>query len=116
MRTILGFLNQNEWILNLNIGNIMQITPLTIHDLYSNQKIDVELARDSILEKITFLAISYFCVSTELRFLVSSKEKLSFDPVYVKAESEFWHGKALEISCGFLPSESPLVTHILSSY
>lgn len=25
MRTILGFLNQNEWILNLNIGNIMQI-------------------------------------------------------------------------------------------
>jgi hypothetical protein len=23
MRTILGFLNQNEWILNLNIGNIM---------------------------------------------------------------------------------------------
>jgi hypothetical protein len=74
------------------------------------------LARDSILEKITFLAISYFCVSTELRFLVSQKEKLSFDPVYVKAESEFWHGKALEVSCGFLPSESPLVTHILSSY
>lgn len=25
MRTVLGFLNQNEWILNLNIGNIMQI-------------------------------------------------------------------------------------------
>jgi len=55
-------------------------------------------------------------VSTELRFLVSSKEKLSIDPVQVKSESEFWHGKALEISCGFLPSESPLVTHILSSY
>ena len=116
MKVLLGYLNQSEWLYLLNIGNIMQITPLTIHDLYSNQKIDVELARDSILEKITFLAISYFCVSTELRFLVSSKEKLSFDPVYVKAESEFWHGKALEISCGFLPSESPLVTHILSSY
>ena len=116
MKVLLGYLNQSEWLYLLNIGNIMQITPLTIHDLYSNQKIDVELSRDSILEKITFLAISYFCVSTELRFLVSSKEKLSFDPVYVKAESEFWHGKALEISCGFLPSESPLVTHILSSY
>lgn len=116
MKVLLGYLNQSEWLYLLNIGNIMQITPLTIHDLYSNQKIDVELSRDSILEKITFLAISYFCVSTELRFLVSSKEKLSFDPMYVKAESEFWHGKALEISCGFLPSESPLVTHILSSY
>lgn len=116
MKVLLGYLNQSEWLYLLNIGNIMQITPLTIHDLYSNSKIDVELSRDSILEKISFLAISYFCVSTELRFLVSSKEKLSIDPVQVKAESEFWHGKALEISCGFLPSESPLVTHILSSY
>ena len=34
----------------------------------------------------------------------------------MKAESEFWHGKALEIACTFLPSESPLVSHILSSY
>jgi hypothetical protein len=25
MRTVLGFLNQNEWVTNLNIGNIMQI-------------------------------------------------------------------------------------------
>ena len=25
MRSVLGFLNQNEWIYNLNIGNIMQI-------------------------------------------------------------------------------------------
>lgn len=28
MRHILGFLNQSEWILSLNIGNIMQITPI----------------------------------------------------------------------------------------
>lgn len=55
-------------------------------------------------------------MSTELRFLVSSKEKLLIDPYQVKAESEFWHGKALDIACSFLPSESPLVTHILSSY
>ena len=32
MRTILGFLNQNEWILNLNIGNIMQIQPVRMRD------------------------------------------------------------------------------------
>lgn len=25
MRSILGFLNQNEWVYNLNIGNIMVI-------------------------------------------------------------------------------------------
>ncbi len=28
MRSVLGFLNQNEWVQNLNIGNIMQISPL----------------------------------------------------------------------------------------
>jgi hypothetical protein len=32
MRTVLGFLNQNEWILNLNIGNIMQIQPVRMRD------------------------------------------------------------------------------------
>ena len=76
MKGLLGYLNQSEWLYLLNIGNIMQITPLTIHDLYSKQEIDIEFARDSILEKISYLAISYFCVSTELRFLVAGKEKL----------------------------------------
>jgi len=30
LRHILGFLNQTEWIQNLNIGNIMQIAPLKL--------------------------------------------------------------------------------------
>jgi len=29
---------------------------------------------------------------------------------------EYWHGKAVEIAISFLPSESPLVSHILMSY
>jgi hypothetical protein len=116
MRVLLGYLNQSEWMYLLNIGNIMQITPLTIHDLISTPGIEIELARDSVIEKISFLAVSYFCVSTELRFLVNLKDNPNVDPVQIKSESEFWHGKALEISCTFLPSESPLVSHILSSY
>lgn len=79
MKGLLGYLNQQEWLYLLNIGNIMQITPLTIHDFYSEQAVDVELCRDSVLEKISYLAISYFCVSTELRFLVSGKEKLKIN-------------------------------------
>ncbi len=31
-------------------------------------------------------------------------------------ESEFWHAKALEIACSFLPSECPLLNHVLLSY
>lgn len=32
MRHILGFLNQSEWIQNLNIGNIMQISVIEAED------------------------------------------------------------------------------------
>lgn len=52
MQALLGYLNQSEWLYLLNIGNIMQITPLTIHDLYSNAEWEVELTRDAILEKV----------------------------------------------------------------
>ena len=35
MKNILGYLNQSEWIYSLNIGNIMQISPLTLQDFMS---------------------------------------------------------------------------------
>lgn len=38
------------------------------------------------------------------------------DPIAKRKESEFFHGKALDIAAGFLPSECPLVNHILMSY
>jgi hypothetical protein len=38
------------------------------------------------------------------------------DPSLRKRESEFWHAKALDVAISFLPSECPLVTHILTSY
>lgn len=34
MRSILGFLNQTEWIYSLNIGNIMQIAPISLQDIH----------------------------------------------------------------------------------
>jgi hypothetical protein len=35
MRIVLGYLNQSELITSLNIGNIMQISPVTLDDLLS---------------------------------------------------------------------------------
>jgi hypothetical protein len=84
--------------------------------MHTTQSIDLEFGREAILEKIAYVAISYFCVSTELRFLMSKEKPLNIDKARVRVESEFWHGKALEIACGYLPSESPLVTHIVQSY
>ena len=115
MRNLLGFLSQSDWIWSLNIGNIMQISPLTMQDIYNTGSIEYEISRELVLEKICFLSVSYFCVSTELRFLVQLKDSET-DLEATRKESEFYHGRALEISCTFLPSECPLVNHILMSY
>lgn len=60
MKAVLGYLNQSEWLYLLNIGNIMQITPMTVHDLYTTTSFEVELTRDSILEKVTLIWISNY--------------------------------------------------------
>lgn len=69
MKNILGYLNQNEWIFSLNIGNIMQVAPLTLQDFLSSNSLHVELTREYVLEKICFLCVGYFCLGTEFRFL-----------------------------------------------
>ena len=70
MKNLLGYLNQSEWIYSLNIGNIMQIAPLTMQDFMSaNGALEIEMTREYVLEKLCFLAVSYFCMGTEFRFL-----------------------------------------------
>jgi hypothetical protein len=69
MKTVLGYLNQSEWLYLLNIGNIMQITPLTVHDMYSSLGFEVELTRDSILEKVSI---------KPLNSVLTNKERLVF--------------------------------------
>jgi hypothetical protein len=44
------------------------------------------------------------------------KEDPTYDVQTKQQESEYWHAKALEISCSFLPSECPLLNHINLSY
>jgi hypothetical protein len=71
MRSVLGFLNQGEWVLQLNIGNIMQLQPVSLkQDMLSQCRNECELSRDAFLEKIALLSVAYFCVSTEMRFIL----------------------------------------------
>lgn len=118
MRSVLGFLNQNEWIFNLNIGNIMQIQPITMKDLLCETNDELELGRDVFLENLSILTVAYFCMSTEMRFLLQSRANFLKPDVKRdrELESEYWHAKALEIACTFLPSECPLLNHVLLSY
>ena len=92
----------------------MQLSPHTVYDIISQNEKELELTRESILDKISLIASAYFCISTEKRFLsqISTADKKSS----VYKESEFWHIKSLEICCKFLPPECPLLSHVYLSY
>lgn len=104
----------------------MHLLPMSLEELNLHIDNSHELSRDAMLEKIILLAVSYFCVGTELRFLSTAKETKPQKNIYgevvnreekiTKADSEKWHAMALESSGTFLPSECPLVSHIIMSY
>jgi hypothetical protein len=51
-------------------------------------------------------------MGTELRFLRQLKIQGFKDSI----ESQFWHGRALEMAIALFPGDSPLVKHIVQSY
>ena len=70
MKNILGYLNQGEWTQTLSIGSIMQLQPFNLRDLLEQGKNELELTRDSFISKVAFVAVAYFCYSTEIRFIL----------------------------------------------
>lgn len=127
VKTILGVKDQDDWIFNLNIGNVMHLLPMSLEELNLHVDNSHELSRDAMLEKIILLSVSYFCVGTELRFLSKQTSKASKqvmdDPdenaeskKYLLEDSEMWHAMALETCGTFLPSECPLVSHMIISF
>jgi len=89
VKTLLGVKRLEDWVLNLNIGNVMHLSPLTLQEMNLHLDNSHELTRDAILEKVILLSISYFCIGTELRFLSTSKQKEQ-KTSYSKDESEKW--------------------------
>ena len=79
-------------------------------------KNELELTRESFILKISHLAVSYFCYSTEIRFILQMKEDPSFETTDKQKESEYWHAKRLQVACSFLPGECPLLNHINMSF
>ena len=66
-----------------------------------------ELCKDAMLEKIVLLSVAYFCIGTEMRFLLSSLPPNQQSDA--KKDSEAWHAKSLHLSSTFLPPDCPLV-------
>ena len=98
----------------------MQISPVKLDELSQIRRNEEALSRESFLEVISFLVVGYFCASTEIRFIIQLKDEIpkfkDFKIDKKTQESEFWHTISLNIACSFLPSDCPLLNHILLSY
>ena len=71
VRNVLGLRHSEDWIFNLNIGNVMHLSLMGVEELNAKLETTHELCKDSMLEKIVLVSASYFCIGTEMRFLVS---------------------------------------------
>jgi len=77
MRSVLGVKTFSDWVYTLSISEMMAIQPLTLEDVKAKPQIRAEFAKDAMLRKAAQLAVAFFCVSTELKFL---RGKQAFNP------------------------------------
>jgi hypothetical protein len=138
-RNILGVRHQDDWIFNLNIGNVMHLATMSIEELVTKLDSTHELNRDAMLEKIVLITVACFCLSTELRFIAMvedhANDPVNHPPVALsviersnagsemtksirmkRKSSELWHIKAVRIGCTFLPPDCPLVQHSVNNF
>jgi hypothetical protein len=62
-----------------------------------------------MLEKVVLTVTSYFCIATELKFIIKECEESGSACEYSKKDCEAYHAKALHLALLFLPYECPLV-------
>ena len=102
-------INKEDWLINLNIGNIMYLSPLNDGDLDLESEPKYELLRDAILEKVIFLSVSHFCIAMEMYQLASDKSNK-------KLNGEFFLKQACNLSDLYLPVSCPITKHYINSY
>jgi len=105
IRNILGVIKNDDWLNLFNIGNIMFLYAMSYDDLDLDSDPKYELLRDAIIEKILMLTVSFFSIANELRFLGNKIDN-----------GLYYHSKAVEISCLYLPSTCPIVKHYVNTY
>ena len=109
-RSLIGLKSKQDWVYNIQISDLLKVNPLSMNDLVPDEHIARELRRDSIYEKVILLVASYFTLAKEYKELYES-DKMD---VNVK-EAKYWQEMAIEIACSFLPSDVPIVDHVIYS-
>ena len=104
-----GPIKPEDWIQLLNIDNILYLYPLNCDDLDLDSDSRFELLKDTILEKIVMLTVSYYCISKEMKFL-------SLDKNNKRTNGEYYLYKAIDLSSLFFPASCPIVKYYISNY
>ena len=104
-----GTINQEDWIQLLNIENILFLSPLNCEDLDLDSDSRFELLKDTILEKVVMLTVSYFCISKEMKILSNEKNNK-------KINGEYYLNQAVEFASLFFPACCPIINYYISNY
>ena len=54
----------------MNIGNVMHLNMMKEQELNAKIENTHELTKDTMLEKVVLIASAYFCIATEIRFIL----------------------------------------------
>lgn len=74
-RNLLGVRKFDDWINNLEIGNIMHLNPISTQELTQNIGKHHEFQKDPMLKKLVLLVVSMFSIATEMRMIVQFSDK-----------------------------------------
>ena len=129
--SILNNLNiiQGSYLNESTILTLSNLNYFNYEDIFVSNTLKNEITEISLLEKISFLILSFYVLATEHRFIEHSKK--SQNPFYkfllnyfideekkdkIKNNSEIYLTKSVEICYLYAPDRFPLVNQILSVY
>ncbi len=90
-RNMLGVRKFDDWINNLEIGNIMHLNPITTAELLQNIGKHHEFQKDPMLKKLVLMTVAFFSIATEMRMMVQFDSKDKRVKEELKQCSELWH-------------------------
>ena len=120
---------QGSYLNESTILTLSNLNYFNYEDVFVSKTLKNEITEISLLEKISFLILSFYVLATEHRFIEHSKK--SQNPFYkfllnyfidckrkdkIKNNSEIFLTKSVEICYLYAPDRFPLVNQILSVY
>lgn len=103
--SVLGVKEFPQWVYNISLADLMFLQILEVEDLKDSIGIQTEFTKDYLLMKICIFAVSLFCASTEMQFIM-------VEP----GEAEKLHNKAIALMGAFFPEQCPLLIYFKDCY